>query len=236
MELELKMYSHALHPTKLALIDRALEMYEIHSILDLGACWGVHGGYTFHALDNGDIWRAFIVDGNITEPTKERKRNYSQLTLLQGELGNSAFVSDVKEIDAIIMYDILLHQVSPDWIEFIKMWGAIAKVLIIYNQNWLQEDNVVRFVDRDVEWFIKNVPHTNAQSVREWYKKHEQWNADAKRKWKDVHWFWQWGIPREKLKEAILAQGFRIDYDQVATPWSREFPWVSNDCILASKP
>ena len=37
-------------PHKTDLIDRALAIHKIRSVVDLGACWGVNGGYSFHAM------------------------------------------------------------------------------------------------------------------------------------------------------------------------------------------
>src|SRR6516162_9280208 len=39
----------AVIPRKAQMISDAVERYGIKSVIDVGACWGVNGGYTFHA-------------------------------------------------------------------------------------------------------------------------------------------------------------------------------------------
>lgn len=227
------MYQHNLKRSKTDLISTALNRYDIKSIVDLGACWGVHGGYMFHALDNGKIERAYIVDGHLTDPTIEKAKDYPQLQLIGGALGDRKIADRIGNVDAIIMYDIILHQVAPNWDEFLSIWGAKTKNLIIYNQNWTKGDDVIRFIDKGPDWFIENVPHTNADGVRNWFKKHDEFNADTGGKMRDVHYFWQWGIPLERLTEKLEQLGFTIDLAARDTLWSDN---VSNDMILASKP
>jgi len=228
-------YEHPMKQSKLDLIDRAMQIYRVRSMLDLGGCWGVNGGYIFHAIRNGNLDKAYLVDGHVTELTAERAREFPQLALHEAQLGDEASVHKVSHVDAIIMYDIILHQVAPDWDKFIEMWARRTNCLIIYNQNWTKADDVVRFVDQSVDWYIENVPHGNMQAVREWYLEHHNDHPTLNRKWRDVHYFWQFGIPRSRLLSQIEALGFRIDFCESDGVWSRRYPWISNDSILASR-
>jgi hypothetical protein len=229
------MYKHNLKPKKTDLIDQALQRYKISSIVDLGACWGVHGGYTFHALDKGKIKKAYIVDGHITDETRERAKAYPQLELISGALGDPEIAKKIGKVDAIIMYDIILHQVGPDWDKFLKMWGGSAKHLIIYNQNWGDGEDAIRFVDKGVDWYLKNVPHTSDDGVRSWFAKHEEINPDTGAKWRDVHYFWQWGIPLSSMTQKLESIGFAVDLAERDTAWSPQYRHIWNDKILASK-
>jgi hypothetical protein len=228
-------YSHPLKPAKTALIDMALEKYKIRSIVDLGGCWGVHGGYTFHALDHGKIKKAYIVDGHMTDPTKERAQNYPQLELISGALGDTEIAKKIGNVDAIIMYDIILHQVNPNWDKFLEIWGKQAKHLIIYNQDWTLDAEPVRFIDRGADWYIKNVPSGGEGPVKNWFAAHDTFNEATKGKLRDVHYFWQWGIPLKSLTKKLEKIGFHIDLAKADTPWSAQFPHIINDSILASK-
>ena len=196
---------------------------------------GAHGGYTFYALNNGKIDKAYIVDGYITPATEAEAQKYPQLNLISGQPGDADIARKVGPVDAIIMFDIILHQVAPDWDAFLEMWGSQCKYLIIYNQNWAKDDKVVRFADFDVDWFIKNVSHSNDDSVRSWYQKHDNFNEELGCKWRDVHYFWQFGIPLKSLVEKLEKLSFTIDYVAHDTPWSVQYPWVTNDVILASR-
>ena len=91
----------------------------LSSILDVGACWGVHGGYTFHALESGRIERAVIADGDVTTLTRARAAADPRIALAEGNIGDAAFIDALPPSDAAIMFDVLLHQVAPDWDEFL---------------------------------------------------------------------------------------------------------------------
>ena len=70
----------------------AIDRYGLKSIIDVGACWGVNGAYTFHALASGKIERAVIVDGNITSLTRERATGDARIELRQGNIGDAEFI------------------------------------------------------------------------------------------------------------------------------------------------
>jgi hypothetical protein len=70
-------------------------------------------------------------------------------------LGSGEARHEVSNVDAVIMFDILLHQVAPGWDEFISAWAEHTNMLIVYNQNWLMSENTVRFVDHGIDWYKK---------------------------------------------------------------------------------
>lgn len=137
-------------PEKMELLDIAHELTGFRSFADLGGCWGVNGAYAFHAagLCGGELERAVIVDGNVTPRTRQRATAYPKLELVQGLLGERTAMEAVGRVDALIMFDILLHQVDPDWDEFLRLWLERARTVIIFNQNWLGTPKTIRFVDR----------------------------------------------------------------------------------------
>lgn len=202
--------ANRLRPQKTALIDWAVRTYEIKSIADLGGCWGVHGGYTIRAVMNHPLTRAVLVDGNITDDTRRRAAKYPQVELVEGALGDDAVIERVGKVDAAIMFDILLHQVDPDWPDLLAKFSATTDTLIIYNQGWLG-DETVRFVDFSVEDYLRRVPHTDPVGVRDWYKRHHEYHAGQRKRLRDIHNFWQWGITQKDLVGVLWDLGYRID-------------------------
>lgn len=152
----MKKIDRHIKPLKRQLIDIAFKLVDIKSIVDLGACWGVNGGYTFHALQNYDLDRAIIVDGVITDITVERAKKFNNLQLIKGAFNDKEIIKELGNVDAAIMYDILLHQVSPNWDEILEMYSKQISTLIIYNQNWIG-DNTVRFIDLGLDKYLKDV-------------------------------------------------------------------------------
>ena len=61
------------------------------------------------------------------------------------------------QVGAVIMFAILLHQVKPDWNDFLLAWSRQTDTLVIQNQNWLKTPRTVRFIDRGLEWYRRNV-------------------------------------------------------------------------------
>lgn len=217
---------------KAELIDKAFNVCKIASIADLGACWGVNGGYTFHALSNYPISTAFIVDGKITELTRLRSKDYKQLELIQTMLGSDAAVEQVGEVDALIIFDVLLHQVSPDWDEFLEKWCSNKKCLIIYNQNWAKSEKTIRFVDRGLEWFKKNVNYSNPKRLEQWFSKHNEFCEEQGKLYRDIHNYWQWGIVKEDLVNLMSSLGFFLKYEQHYGACSVSKPWIVNEGFI----
>ena len=79
-------------PAKAELVSAAIDRYDLKSIIDVGACWGVNGGYTFHALGGGKLERAVVVDGDITSLTRERAAGDARVQLLEGPIGDATFL------------------------------------------------------------------------------------------------------------------------------------------------
>lgn len=197
-------------PHKAALIDEALARYDIRSMVDLGGCWGVNGAYLLGALERGKLDRALLVDGTITPLTRERGSVFPQLELVEAALGDEQTVETVGKVDAAIMFDILLHQVAPDWDEFLARYAANVDTLIIYNQGWLGPATI-RFADLGVDAYLERVFHVDETRIRAWFDEHGEWNAEQNKSWRDVHNFWQWGITQDALVGRLWKLGYRVD-------------------------
>jgi hypothetical protein len=221
-------------PHKAALIDWAIAQYEVKSLVDLGACWGVHGEYTFGALRKHQLDKAVIVDGSITAPTEEMAGQFSQVELIEGPLGDEVVANRVGKVDAAIMFDILLHQVSPDWDQFLTLYAENIDTLIIYNQNWLGKDTV-RFIDFGLEGYLRRVPNTNEARTREWFAQHDEFRHEQDRLWRDVHNFWQWGITEKDLVGELWDLGYKIDRLANYGKHSSDYPEVEEVGLICHK-
>ncbi len=222
-------------PHKAALIDSAMQRFEIKSMVDLGGCWGVHGGYLLHAIREHGLERGVIVDGNITDLTRQRTKEFPQVELIEGALGARKIVKRVGRVDAALMYDILLHQVDPDWDEFLARYAPNVETLIIFNQSWLGP-RTIRFVNEfGVEEFIRRVPHGKKSGVREWFSKLDETHPLLKRPWRDIHYIWQWGITQKDLVGILWDLGYRIDFLSNYGEHNPKFPEVELVGIIARK-
>ena len=226
-------------PEKLELLDTAYELTDFRSFADLGACWGVDGAYAFHAaaLCGNELDRAVIVDGNLTPLTRERAREHPRIDLVEALLGSRQALDAVGEVDALIMYDILLHQVKPDWNRFLLNWLPQTNVLIVFNQNWLKTPQTVRFVDRGVDWYYRNVyvwedDWNTRERLESWFDRHQERDEDGRLE-RDNHWYWQFGIRPLELIDLLARNGFELVYmKRHRHAFGRSRPWIVNDGLI----
>ncbi len=116
---------------KIALIDYACKETGMRSFADLGGVWGVHGAYTFHALKTCRIDKAFLVDSDFTTPVKLRRLLHPRLNLVRGNFGNAEIMRSIGSVDTIFLFDVLLHQVKPDWDEIVRMYAPCTKSFLV---------------------------------------------------------------------------------------------------------
>ena len=134
------------------------------------------------------------------------------------------------------MFDILLHQVKPDWDDFLLAWAQRAKALIIYNQNWLKTSRTIRFVDRGLDWYRRNVvvweddnPSTDPVG---WFARHHERDAHGRLE-RDSPDFWQWGIRPLEIVNLLALHGFELVHmTRDGMPFGPDYPWIVNDGMV----
>lgn len=201
---------------KLELIDLALTELKAHSFADLGGVWGVNGGYTFYALEKHKLLtNAILVDTHPTNEMTERSKNFPQLKFIQGNFGDKRIVDEVGQVDAIFLFDVLLHQVAPNWDEVLELYAHQTRCMVIFNQQWIGTSSTVRLLDLGENEYFQNVPHNRHESTyRMLFQKLHEKHPDHDRVWKDVHHIWQWGITDLDLKNKLESLGFRLQYSK----------------------
>lgn len=200
-----------LNATKVGLIDEAFSKFKYNSFATLGDVWVVDGGYTFHTLEKHNISKAFLVDTHLNDTVRNRAQGFDELELIDGNFGEEKVRDKIGAVDAIILYDVLLHQVEPDWERVLEMYSSQTKCFLIYNQQWIDSPKTIRLLDMGEEEYFKNTPQL---AYNEPYlglfekldKKHPDYDN---RNWRDVHHIWQWGITDEDLLEVMSSLGFK---------------------------
>ncbi len=132
---------------KADLISQAIDRYGLKSIIDVGACSGVNGAYTFHALASGKIERAVITDGEITDITRKRAAGGARSELRQGDIGDADFIDALSHSDAAIMFDVLLHQVGPRWDDSLQDIRA----------KWITSSSTIRIGLAGTQAFVSSI-------------------------------------------------------------------------------
>ena len=85
------------------------------SFVDLGGVWGVDGWYTFYTLDTYPVDRAYVVDIEMNHDVQIKSQQYDNLNVVQGHFGCPNIAGQIPPVDMFILFDVLLHQVRPDW-------------------------------------------------------------------------------------------------------------------------
>lgn len=210
------MFGHArrvINKDKIELIDRAFTSLGIESFADLGAVWRVEGAYTFHALDKHPVKDAALVDLNVTPTVSARAKSYPQLRLINGNFGDQGVSNKVGDVDAVFLFDVLLHQVSPDWDGILDMYAQKAKALVIYNQQWTGSENTVRLLDLGEKEYFRNVPHDRrVEEYSNLFQRLDEKHPEMDRPWRDFPGIWQWGITDAELASKASQLGFDLVY------------------------
>jgi hypothetical protein len=197
--------------TKKRLIDHAFThvLPGATSFADLGGVWRVDGAYTFYTLKRYPIRNAYLVDTDFTDAVRMKAKKQHVLTLMQQNFGDPDVVKTLGRVDCIFLFDVLLHQVHPDWDEVLKMYSAATDCFLIYNQQFIKATKTVRLIDLGVDEYFKHVRRDrNSPLYRDFVAKQDEIHPAHNRPWKDIHNVWQWGITDGDLVAAMQALGF----------------------------
>ncbi|HEX4106512.1 MAG TPA: hypothetical protein VHX88_00170 [Solirubrobacteraceae bacterium] len=193
-------------PIKLRAVEAALALEGVDSIADLGGVWAVDGVYTFHALEHATLRRAVLVDDDITAAVHERAGAHPQLELIEADFGSPEVADQVGEIGAVLLFDVLLHQVDPDWSEILERYARRARAVAIVQPQYLAAEQTTRLIELGRERYLAQVPKQAEHDAL--FDRLDELNPRRGRRWRDVHDVWQWGIVDEDLRTRMRALGF----------------------------
>ena len=212
-----------LDPGRKELVDVALGRLGSRSFADLGGVWGVDGGYTFYALERYRPERAVLVDATVTPWVGERARRFRRLELVEGNFGSPDVAARVGTVDAIFLFDTLLHQVAPDWDAVLELYAPRARAIVVYNPQWTGGETV-RLLDLGPEEYFRNVPHDPHDPTplgpdgrplyARLFERLDEIHPVHGKPWRDVHSIWQWGIADADLVGTMSRLGFSLELER----------------------
>jgi hypothetical protein len=209
-----------LNPDKLALVERAVGDLGARTVADLGGVWRVNGGYSFHAAGRG-AERVKLVDLSFTPEARRRQKKEPRVELVTGNFGLRETAERVGPVDAALLFDVLLHQVRPDWDEVLANWAPHVRHFVVYNQQYTGPQTV-RLLDLGRDEYFKHTPHdVTQQEYRDLFERPDEahpFYADG-RTYRDQHGVWQWGITDEDLRRAMKSLGFAETFYKDCGPW-----------------
>jgi len=206
-----------LHANKTRAIDHLFRRLDVRSFADLGGVWIVEGGYSFHVLEHQAIERAVLVDERSTEPFGKRGERFPQLELLRGDFTESHMAERVGEVDAVLLFDVLLHQVYPNWDEVLSLYAPRTRAFVVAQPQYVGGPTTIRLPDLGKEQYLKTAPPLPIYD--ELLDKLDEVDPASGRRYRDVRDIWQWGIVDRDLVAALERLGFALAYYEDAGPW-----------------
>jgi hypothetical protein len=203
----------AINPDKLELIDYTHDHLGLSSFADLGGVWGVDGAYTFYALERHHPARAALVDTDFTPAVREQQPRFPMLSLIESNFGAADVPARIGPVDAVFLFDVLLHQVSPNWDQVLEMYAMVARTFVVFNQQFQASERTVRLLDLGEEEYFRNVPHDRQHpTYRALFDHPQEIHPQHQRPWRDIHNVWQWGIVDDDLLAVMKRLGYRLEF------------------------
>ena len=183
------------------------------SFADLGGIWDVDGEYTFHALNHHSICKAYLVDTDFTAKALAKASKFPVLHTMRENFGRPQVADSIGQVDAVFLFDVLLHQVSPNWDLILEMYARICSCFVIFNQQWTRDKHTVRLLDLGESDYFANVPHDPEHpNYAGLFERLDQIHPQHHRKIRDIHNIWQWGITDTDLVAKMEDLGYDLDY------------------------
>lgn len=208
-----KGYNLYVNPEKMRLINKAFTSSKFipKSFADLGGVWKVDAAYTLYTARTYNI-QGTLVDTNFNPVAQAQLDKLQNVRTIQGDFGNDQTISKVGNPDMVFFFDVLLHQVNPNWDEILTKYSKITSCFVIYNQQITNYDNTIRLTDLSLEDYKKLVP-TRSDDVYDYVFSHKnEINTEYNKPWKDIHNIWQWGITDNDLRNKMDKLGFKEIY------------------------
>jgi len=200
---------------KKMLIDTLFELAEddINTIADLGGIYKVHGAYSFYSIQKHHVSQAIQIDKELTKKYLDLSKKFNQITSLEMNFVDTNVVSQIKNVDALYLFDVLLHQVNPDWDEVLELYSDKTKYFVIFNQMFIKSKNTVRLLDLGFDEYFKHVPFEKEHPLNQnLTKKTYEMNPKHGKIWRDIHHVFQWGITVNDLIEILKKMNFELIY------------------------
>jgi hypothetical protein len=189
---------------KLAAIDYAVDVLGIRSFADLGGIGQVFGQYAFYAADKPGVESGVLADLKINDWARAQAASCG-LRCVDGDFSKPETIAEIGAVDAVFLFDVLLHTVDPDWDELLARLANSCRCMVIANPQW-QKGETVRLLELGRKRFLRAVPPT--KNHQEIFDRLDEWSPRFNRPLRDAMHIWQWGITDRDLVDTMTTLGF----------------------------
>jgi len=207
------------------MIDIVAERGELRSVADIGGVWKVEGGYARHAHGLDGVDRVQVVDLHMTPHVRAFAADHAGFELVEADMGSPDTPHLVGDVDLVLLYDVLLHQVGPDWDEILRRYAEHATNVAVAGPRWAIGSEVIRLPDLGRERYEALAPLAPDNHLM--FERPDEWIDRYQRTRRDAHAYWQWGIPTAAISAKMTELGFAtVGYEHLG-PWfgSRAFTY-----------
>lgn len=209
-------------PGKARAIDYAVDELGIESFASLEIAHAF-GSYAFYAADKPSVRRGVLIDARAMRPRDqllsaiEEAAERPGMEVLDASFSDPETVAELGQIDAILLFDILLRMVDPDWDQLLELYAPATSSFVITNPQWEGGETSVRLIDLGRDKYLQAVPPWDAH--RELFDRLDEWHEGQDRQYRDSNHVWQWGITDADLAAKMEELGFALEQE-----WSLDAP------------
>src|SRR5206468_1705704 len=122
------------------------------------------GQYAFHTISKPTVERGVLIDARARRPRDhllnaiEQASEHPGMEVLDGTFSDSETVRELGQVDAILLLDVLLRMVDPDWDQLLELYAPATSAFVIANPQWEGGDATVRLIDLGRERYLEAVP------------------------------------------------------------------------------
>ena len=203
-------------------IDYAFQKYQFSPkvFADLGGVWQVEGDYTFYTLETYDVDKGFLVDRTITDVVRAKAKNHPNLQLIEGDFSDRSVIAQLGHLDVAFCFDTLLHQVGPDWDEYLELYADVTESFAIVNPQFTASDKSVRLLDHGKDFYFENTPALGRHSIYETlFDRLNEPVGESSCTWYNFKGIWQWAITHDDLCAKMDSLGFELHFFKNVGPF-----------------
>jgi Glycosyltransferase like family len=207
---------------KFVAIDYAVERHGIESFASLEIAQAF-GQYAFYTIGKAAVQRGTLIDVRAWRPRDqllgaiEYAAEHPGMEVLDASFADPDTVTELGRVDAILLHDVLLRMVDPDWDQVLKLYAPATSSFVILNPQWERGETTIRLIDLGRESYLQAVPPW--PSHIELFDHLDEWNEAQERPYRDGTEVWQWGITDADLKAKMAELGFSLERE-----WSLNAP------------
>jgi hypothetical protein len=199
-------------PGKARAIDYAVDELGIESFASLEIA-NAYGQFAFYAIDKPNVERGVLIDVRASRPRDhllsaiEQAAERPGMEVLDSSFSKPETVAEVGQVDAILLFDVLMRMVDPDWDQVLELYAPATSSFVITNPQW-EGDTTVRLIDLGRERYAEAVPPWDVH--RELFDRLDDWLEGQERRYRDSNHVWQWGITEAELGTTMERLGFSL--------------------------